>query len=78
MRKLTRCKLRKHFRAPKIGLSRLQNVVVGFVTTILKVSAKTKTGMITNNAMVICRKDKYCHSWFYKTAFIGSWKKEVV
>jgi len=23
-----------------------------------------KTGMITNNAMVIGRKDKYCHSWF--------------
>jgi len=56
MRKLTRCKLRKHFRAPNIGLSPLQNVVVGFVTTFLKVSTNTKTGMITNNAMVISRK----------------------
>jgi len=25
---------------------------------------ENKTGMITNNAMVICRKDKYCHSRF--------------
>ena len=49
---------------PNIGLSQLQNVVVGFVTTFLKVSTKTKTGMITNNATVVCRKDKYCHSWF--------------
>jgi len=64
MRKLTRCKLRKHFRVPNIGLSRLQYVVVGFLTTFLKVSTQTKTGMITNNAMVICRKDKHCHSWF--------------
>ena len=39
-------------------------VDVGFLTTFLKVSPKTKTGMITNYAMVICRKDKYCHSWF--------------
>jgi len=42
MRILTRCILRKHFRAPNIGLSQLQNVVVGFVTTFWKCLRKQK------------------------------------
>ena len=37
MTNLTCCKLRKNFRTPNIGLSRLQNFVVEFVTAFLKV-----------------------------------------
>jgi len=42
MTKLTSSKLRKSFRAPNIGLSRLQNFVAGSVTTFSKVPSKTK------------------------------------
>jgi len=42
MTELKSCKIRKNFRAPNIGLSRLQNFDAGFVTTFLKVPTKTK------------------------------------